>query len=500
MKRTGQKTADHTQSREKLVFTASGIRALDADLAALDLLELTMEHAGARAAEVLSARFASGRVLVLAGPGANGGDGFVAARHLHAAGHPVEVLALDGRHDLARRMRARLEPLLAVRDLTPDALRAALANANVVFDALLGTGVTPPLRGALPDIVTQLNASGQTVVSLDLPSGLPADTVENGEGDEAFVRADLTLALVGLKPALLFHDVGELAVLPLGVPPELLARHARATVTSRARVRELLPVRPRGAHKGSAGRVFVLGGQSGYTGAPVMTALGALRAGAGLVMLYSGTELPGHPPEAMAHVLREWSEVRDLPRPDAAAVGMGLRQDGERVAREVLAWGVPTVLDADALQPALRGAGHAGVVWTPHPGEAARLLGTSTRAVTRDPLGVAQTLRCEYGGTVVLKGGPSVIATGEGLRVCPFGNPGMATGGSGDVLSGVIAALLGQGLGPAAAAEAGVALHALAGDRAYRRHGYGLIATDIAAEVGAAWLELARDDPDRTLQ
>ncbi|AFZ68365.1 bifunctional ADP-dependent NAD(P)H-hydrate dehydratase/NAD(P)H-hydrate epimerase [Deinococcus peraridilitoris] len=468
------------------VFTAQEIRELDADLARRDLLELTMEHAGARVAEVIHARFPTGPVLALAGGGANGGDTFVAARHLHALGREVYVLAQGTRHELAGRMRRRLEGLCPIELLTEERLCAGLSKTRVVLDGLLGTGFVPPLREELTQWIRRINEAGKTVVSLDLPTGLPSDTAGDGSDAER-VRADLTLALVGFKPGLLFSEVGEVQVLDLGVPPALLERHAHASCITPEEVRALLPRRVRGAHKGTAGRVYVLGGRPGYTGAPSLTAYGALRAGSGLVALYSRAELPRHPVESMAHRIEDWNALTALPRPDAVALGMGLGEDSVPVARRVLSWKVPVVLDADALQSELRGAGHDAVVWTPHPGEAARLLGIGTGDITRDPFAAARALQLAYGGTVVLKGGPSVIATPGALRVCLAGNPGMATGGSGDVLSGVIAALLGAGLSAPEAAIAGVYLHAAAGDRAYARLGYGLIASDIAHEVAPAW-------------
>ncbi|PYE51187.1 NAD(P)H-hydrate epimerase [Deinococcus yavapaiensis KR-236] len=475
------------------VFSADAIRAIDEDLERLDLLELTMETAGARVACHVHERFASERRahpsgLILAGSGANGGDAFVAARHLLAFGWHVEVLALDTRHPLALRMSTRLESFASVQALTPESLRGALPSANVVLDGLLGTGFTPPLRAPLDDIVRTLNASGRTIVSIDVPSGLRSDTVEH----DLYVKADLTLALVGPKPALLFHDLGEVDVLELGVPNELLERHAVARNIDMNAVRSLLPVRSKGAHKGTAGRVWILGGSPGYVGAPALSALGALRAGSGLVTLYARTSIEQHALEAMPHRLERWEDLPNDSRPDALAVGMGLREDGPVVARMVLAWRVKTVLDADALQPELAGLGHDEVVWTPHPGEAARLLSGNVEDVARDPFGSVRALRKRFGGTVVLKGAPTLVATREGVYACPFGNPGMATGGMGDVLSGVIASLLGQGLSGADAAVLGVALHALAGDAAAKRYGYGLVASDVAEEVAATWHNLTR--------
>lgn len=470
------------------VFTAPAVRALDEDLQRVDLLEVTMETAGARIARRLHERRSCGSALILAGGGANGGDALVAARHLLALGWRVDVLALETRHPLARRMRTRLEAFAAVRPLTPETLKAALPSADVVLDGLLGTGFEPPLRAPIDDIVRALDAGGRFVVSIDVPSGLRSDVVE----EDVRVRADLTFALAGFKPALLFGDVGEVEVLDLGVPSALLERYAVARVIDADVVRALLPRRSKGAHKGTAGRVWILGGSPGYVGAPALSALGALRAGSGLVSLYSRAAIEQHPLEAMPHHLERWADLPTEARPDALAVGMGLRDDGPEVARTVLAWHVKTVLDADALQAELAGAGHDAAVWTPHPGEAARLLGSNVGDVTRDPFGSARALRERFGGTVVLKGAPTLVATRDGMWACPFGNPGMATGGMGDVLSGVIAALLGQGLSGADAAVLGVALHALAGDAAAKRFGYGLVASDVAEQVAATWQNLTR--------
>ena len=210
--------------------------------------------------------------------------------------------------------------------------------------------------------------------------------------------------------------------------------------------------------------------------------------------IHSEAEVPLVTPELMvrrhADLGQALEEARRTGLPDALCVGMGLGPQAAARAKQVLAWNVKTVLDADALQPELAGSGHAACVWTPHPGEAARLLGAQTQEVTRDPLTAARTLQERFGGTVVLKGGPSVVAHVGGLSVSRGGHPGMASAGMGDTLSGVIAALLGQGLTAAEAASAGVRLHARAGERAGARHGYGLIASDVSGELGAAWLDL----------
>ncbi len=484
------------------VLTPAGVRALDLRLERAGLLELAMEEAGRAVADTVHAAFPAGRVLLLAGSGANGGDAYVAARHLHALGRAVEVRGLNARHPLARTNRRRL--LAAGVRTTPlaaspaglAALRRALSGAAVVVDGLLGTGFTPPLRPALAGVVAAVNAAGRPVVAIDLPSGLDAEMAEVS-GDP--LRADHTVALCGWKTALLFgpaaHLAGQVRLDGLRLPPGWALEEATATRPADAEVAALLPVRAADAHKGTAGRVWIVGGHPGTVGAPALAGVGALRAGAGLVTVHSAAEVPLVMPELMVrrHADLAGALADTLPdaRPDALALGMGLGPDAPALARLVLGWHLPTVLDADALQPELTGAGHDACVWTPHPGEAARLLGTRTPEITRDPLAAARALQARYGGVVVLKGGPSVVAHAGGVQVARPGHPGMASAGMGDTLSGVIAALLGQGLDAAGAALAGVSLHARAGQLAGAQHGYGLSATDVSAALGAAWLDLS---------
>ncbi|GAA5512154.1 bifunctional NAD(P)H-hydrate repair enzyme Nnr [Deinococcus carri] len=481
------------------VYLPGGVRALDARLAAAGLLDPAMEEAGRATAQVVHTRFPGSRVLLLAGGGANGGDALVAARHLAALGHPVRVLAAPARHPLARLNRRRLAAFgLRPEPLTPQAVTRRARETDVLVDGLLGTGFTPPLRPPLGEVVAAVNAApgeGVQVVAIDLPSGLDAT---RADAPDESVRADLTVTLTGLKTALLFgpaaHRAGEVLLAPLRVPPPWLAEHALAARHNDAEVGARLPVRFADAHKGTAGRVWVVGGHPGTVGAAALAGLGALRAGAGLVTVHSEAEVPLVTPELMvrrhADLGAALEEARQAGPPDAVCLGMGLGPRAEALARQVLAWNVPTVLDADALQPGLAGAGHAACVWTPHPGEAARLLGVGTADVTRDPLAAVRTLQEHFGGAVVLKGGPSVVAHAGGLSVSRGGHPGMASAGMGDTLSGVVAALLGQGLTAADAAVAGVRLHARAGERAGERYGYGLIATDVSGELGAAWLDL----------
>ncbi|WP_189063262.1 NAD(P)H-hydrate dehydratase [Deinococcus seoulensis] len=464
-----------------------------------------MEEAGRAVADAAHAAFPRGVALLLAGGGANGGDAFVAARHLRALGREVLVLALPSRHPLTRLNRRRWRAVGGVtRPLSASAVSHRAPGAGVIVDGLLGTGFRPPLRPALTGVIGALAAArahGTPVVAIDLPSGLEevsALVPEGPDGLPGTAGADLTVTFMGLKPALLFGAAaghsGRVQLVPLRVPGEWVQAQAVAEQPTDAQVAALLPVRRADAHKGAAGRVWIVGGHPGTVGAAGMAGVGALRAGAGLVTVHSAAEVPLLMPELMVHrhpdLRAALLGTPESGRPDALAVGMGLGPDAAELARALLTWGIPTVLDADALQPELAGHGHDRCIWTPHPGEAARLLGTRTQDVTRDPLSAARALQQRLGGAVVLKGGPSVVAHAGGLSVSRGGHPGMASGGMGDTLSGVLAALLGQGLSAPDAAVAGVRLHARAGERAAQQHGYGLSASDVAQELGGAWQDL----------
>ncbi|XLE20054.1 NAD(P)H-hydrate dehydratase [Deinococcus radiomollis] len=467
-----------------------------------------MEEAGRAVAAAVHEGIPQGTVLILAGSGANGADALVAARRLHAWGRAVRVLAQPSRHPLHRANWARLEAVgLPAEVLSPSRLEEALRSSPAAaVDGLLGTGFRPPVRPELGELIDLLNAARSRpganfrVISIDLPSGIEA---ARATLPETYVQADLTVALGGPKPALIYgpaaHAAGRVQVVGLGIPESWTEVHALAVRPGDREVAGLLPVRFPDAHKGDAGRVWIVGGHPGTVGAPVLAGLGALRAGAGLVTLYSREQgvaalAVNQAPELMARILPDLGElavdVAAGKRPDALALGMGLGPDAARLAQAALAWKLPTVIDADALQPELRGAGHEQVVWTPHPGEAARMLGVKTGEIVADPLSAARELQRQYGGVVVLKGGPSTVATPAGLLVPRGGHPGMASAGMGDTLCGVIAALLAQGLSAPHAALCGVRLHSRAGELAGAKHGYGLSASDLSAELGAAWQAL----------
>ena len=478
------------------VLSADGVRRLDARLERAGLLDLAMEEAGRAVADAAHACAPTGQLLLLAGAGVNGGDALVASRHLHALGREVRVLALEARHPLTVHNRARLDAVgVEVQPLTAAQLGTEAPGAALIVDGLLGTGFTPPLRPPLAELVRELNAAHRPVLAIDLPTGLDAG-VSTVEGEA--VRAAWTVTLSGWKIPLLFgpaaHHAGKVKPAELRLPPGWALDEALASRPALAEIGSWLPRRFADAHKGTAGRVWVVGGHPGTVGAAALAGVGALRAGSGLVTVHSAAQVPLVMPELMvrrqADLGAALAAVPAQERPDALCIGMGLGPDAPDLARLVLGWGQPTVLDADALQPELAGVGHEACVWTPHPGEAARLLGTTTPAVTRDPVTAARALQKRLGGVVVLKGGPSTVAHPGGVWISRGGHPGMASAGMGDTLAGIIASLLGQGLAAPQATLAGVSLHARAGEIAAERFGYGLSASDVSHELGRAWAEL----------
>ncbi|WP_293180569.1 NAD(P)H-hydrate dehydratase [Oceanithermus sp.] len=471
------------------LFTPEAMRAADARAVELGYPSLLlMEAAGRAVAEAaLAAWPAAQRYVVVAGKGNNGGDGLVAARWLRLWGREVRVYAPEGHRGDAALARAALEAHRAIEPIEALDLR----GAEVVVDALFGTGLTRPLEGEWAERVARINGAGARVLAVDVPSGLP---------HEPHVRADLTVALAGLKPAHAFYPersaCGRVVLADIGMPRALLEPRELPELLEPGAMRALLPSRPGDAHKGSVGRVLVVGGAPAYTGAPALAALGAYRAGAGLVTVaYPSGALVEPPLEAVRLPAPRWQDARLAEaRAEAVAVGMGGGEGGGAAARAALRLRKPTLLDADALYPeVLRAYAEAALptVITPHPGEAARLLDQSPAAVAADPLAHARELARRYRTVAVLKGGPTVICEPGRCAVNTTGNPAMATGGMGDVLSGVIAALLAAGLEPWDAARLGVYLHGLAGDEVAR---VGLVARDVAEALPTVRARLERGE------
>lgn len=471
------------------LYDSAQIRLLEqrAVAAGLPLAQL-MQRAGAAAWQCLQQHWPQARrIVVVAGAGNNGGDGYVLATLAHQAGRDVQLLRL-GEHGRLPEPAAgaagrALAAGVALRDWAGE-----LPAADVYVDALLGLGLRRPPEGAFAEAIAALNAAAAPVLALDLPSGLMADT---GAAPGAVVSADLTLTFlaekIGLRtgrgPAL----CGELLCHGLDLPTSLhqgLSPLARKMVAADV---QKLGRRARDAHKGRHGHLLVVGGDTGMAGAVALAAEAALRAGAGRVSVATRAAhtalLTSRRPELMCHGVEQAAQLAPLlARVDAVLLGPGLGQGewGAALFGAVLDAGLPLLLDADGLnllaaQPERR----EEWVLTPHPAEAARLLGLSTATVEADRPAAVAELQARYGGSVVLKGAGSLVQTPEALWLCPFGNPGMATAGMGDVLAGVIAALQVQGLPEPAAL--GVLVHARAGDAAAQAGERGLLASDVLA-------------------
>lgn len=437
------------------------------------------------------------RLQVLCGTGNNGGDGFLIADLAHKRGIAVTVYQLGDPDKIGGDARlARDQALANGVEMVPFSGDEIVAG-GVIVDAMLGTGLGGDVRGDYVDAIEAINASGAAVLAVDIPSGLCSDT---GRILGAAVRADLTVTFIGLKRGLFSlrapDCTGAVQFSDLGVPPQVYAEvESNCSRLELEALLELLPSRPATAHKGLYGTVLVVGGDHGMAGAAAMAAEAALRCGAGLVQVATRPEhvaaLVARTPEVMPRGVESGEDFAPLlEAADVLVVGPGLGQSpwSIHLLQRAAATGKPMVLDADALN--LLVAGELGGetkrnnwVLTPHPGEAARLLGISSIEVQADRFAAVEALQLRYGGVAILKGNGSLIA-GEGESLLSdYGNPGMASGGMGDVLSGVIGALLAQGLPPLSAATLGVCLHGAAGDIAAQDGQRGLVATDLIAPM-----------------
>jgi len=516
--------------------TAAEMAAVDrcaSECHGIAVVEL-MERAGrctADAAELLLGPVRGRQVALFCGRGNNGGDGFVAARILRARGAVARVVLVGLPAELRPEARAAwdaaqaagVELAACATASALDAARARASGVDLVVDALLGTGFTPPARDLARAAIGLINSLGLPVLAVDIPSGLAAD---DGRVMGEAVRATATVTFGYPKPGLVLHPgarhVGRLWLADIGFPPDtddLVAGELR--VTTPGDLAPHLAARDPESHKGTFGHVLLVAGSRGMAGAAALAARGALRAGAGLVTAalpaaISPLLLPGLP-EAMLLPLpddgapaggRDAAAVvtENLSRFSALAVGPGLSRGGgtARLVRDLCAAAdLPLLLDADALD-ALAAAGRQAIsrrrtpaVLTPHPGEISRLLGMSAAEVQADRVGAARACAGHFNAVVVLKGSRTVVAPPVGPSwINPTGNPAMAAAGMGDVLSGVIAAHLARGMAPLAAALLGVYLHGLAGDLAVVDSGpWGILASEVADRIPAAVRSLRnRDD------
>ncbi|HEY4529568.1 MAG TPA: NAD(P)H-hydrate dehydratase [Luteimonas sp.] len=480
------------------LYDIAGVRAVEARAIALtggDGFAL-MRRAGAAAWEAVLTHWpAACRIVVACGPGNNGGDGYVLALHALQAGRDVRVLHADG-HGPRTPLAAQACAAFVAAGGSVAPVGDAVPDCDLVVDAVFGIGFQGRRDDAAGALLDALGRCGAPVFALDLPSGVDA---ANGSVDGPAVRAERTLQFIaghaGLATGAALDHVGELATASLGLPAGVFDGVSPvAWQLDASALDALLPRRARTAHKGDAGHVLVAGGNLGMGGAALIAAEAALRAGAGLVTVATRAAhvapLLARTPEAMAHVVDDPDEVARLAATaEVCAVGPGLGRDawGVGLLRAAITGAHALVLDADALNllAASPRSLPADAVLTPHPGEAARLLGRSVADVQRDRLGSAHALCARFGCVVVLKGAGSVVAAPGGMAwIIAAGNPGMAVGGMGDALTGIIAALRAQGLAAAAAAVGGTLLHAVAGDGAAAAGGArGLLPTDLIAAL-----------------
>jgi NAD(P)H-hydrate epimerase len=487
-----------------------------------------MENAGRQAVAAMEAAFddlASSRVGVLCGRGSNGGDGFVIARTLIQRGVETGVFLLGSVAEVRGDARTNLEVLgrigLTVVEITNaqewELHFSEISECDLLVDAILGTGFHGQLSGLLETVVADVNGLGVPVVAVDLPTGLSADSHEvDGEA----IEASMTITLAAPKLPLVLPPAdthaGDLVIADIGIPHPIMddADGPYIELLTRDRMREIVPVRTPDSHKGDFGRVLLIAGSIGRTGAAHLAALGALRSGAGLVTIATPRSclpiIAAMAPEYMTVPLDETTsgtvDFSSLERvleiqTDVIAVGPGLGQDPSTAAFVhglVERAGVPLILDADALNAfagepdRLMGRDGVDVIITPHPGEMARLVNTSIEAVQHDRLRFATEFAAAHRVHVVLKGHRTIIAGPENRAFINLtGNAGMATGGTGDLLTGMIAAWFAQLLDAEAACKLSVYLHGTAGDLAEADEGeVALVAGDVAGHLGDAILEL----------
>jgi len=455
-----------------------------------------MQRAGEAAFDLLRTRWPRARrIVVVCGPGNNGGDGYVAARLACEAGLAVLALSLGAAEKMqgdAGTARKQCKSAgVSIKNFQAD----LLAGHDVIVDALLGIGLERVVEGEWRAAIEAINQSRIPVLAVDVPSGLHADT---GRVSGAAVRANATMTFIGLKAGLFTgagrEHGGEIFFNDLDVPPDIYAKVPalvqRLTETS---LHGLIPGRRRDMHKGDAGHVLVIGGDRGMPGAARLAGEAAYRAGAGLVMLATHPEHAAHisaaRPELIVHGVASAEELRPLlARADVIAVGPGLGRGewGDALFGAALDTKLPMVVDADALNTlAADPLMHMDWILTPHPGEAARMLGMTKEEIQADRFAAAHELVASFGGVCVLKGAGTLVASlYDGVvSVCDRGNPGMASGGMGDVLTGVIAGLRAQGLISPVAARLGVWLHAAAGDDAAGSGEIGILASDLLPHI-----------------
>ncbi|MEW6409960.1 MAG: NAD(P)H-hydrate dehydratase [Nitrospirota bacterium] len=461
------------------------------------------------------------RLCIVSGKGNNGGDGFVVARHATNRGAAVSVFIVGEKDDIKGDARINLEillrsgiPVSELRDKKElRELRRILSTCNIVIDALLGTGLSSSVKGLHKEVIDAINSSAKPVVSVDIPSGISSDT---GEILGNAVVADMTVTAGLPKRGLLLYpgakNAGVVKIADIGIPKSFLNNDSiKTNLITLEQVKKMIPRREPDVHKGSIGHLLVIAGSVGKTGAACMTAMASLRVGTGLVTLASPasvndiletklTEIMTLPlPETDDQTISPYAleEIeRILPKMSTIAIGPGLSMNRETLSfiRDVVGEStVPVIIDADGVNAfagnleALKGL-RSKVVFTPHPGEMARLLGITAKEVQRNRIEVVQSFATAHRVHIALKGARTVISDpGGNVYINPTGNPGMATGGTGDILTGMIAGFVAQGMELLSSIILGVYLHGLAGDMAAMEYTeMGLIATDLIEKIPEA--------------
>jgi len=456
-----------------------------------------MTRAGEAAVREARCAFgAANRWQIVCGAGNNGGDGYVVARIAAQEGAVVSVLALVDPEKLSGDAAIAYRDFVAEGGVVSHWSGALDVEADLLVDGILGSGLERDVGGEFANAVAAINAHAAPTLALDIPTGINGDT---GQVLGCAVHADLTVTFVGLKSGLFLGDApdycGEIRFAGLEIPDA----YREGIEPAYRRIDDellagVLKPRARAAHKGDFGHVVIVGGGEGMPGAVRLAGEAALRAGAGRVSIATHPShaaiLVASRPELMSHAVASAADLEPLlEKADVLAFGPGLGQSAwaHEMFTRVAAETIPAVWDADALNLLAVSSGAANNrVITPHPGEAATLLGMSAKDVQAARPAALAALVEKYGGTAVLKGAGSLISSSRSVpMLCTSGNPGMASPGMGDVLTGIVAALLGQGLDPEQAAAAGVEIHARAGDRAATAGERGLIASDLMLELRA---------------
>jgi hydroxyethylthiazole kinase-like uncharacterized protein yjeF len=484
-----------------------------------------MENAGSASARFIknSSSLTGSRCTIICGRGNNGGDGFVVARRLQDSGALLTVVLACGvpRSSEAVEMFERLSVLnIPVIDNVRDSKKClqAISQSTVIIDAIFGTGFKGDIEDSLAVLIGATNKSGAMIFSLDMPSGANADS---GTVAKACIKANYTIAFGACKTGQFIFPAaefcGKMTVVNIGIPQEAFKSSILAELLSLDMIKEVIPARAKNSHKGNYGRLLCFCGSLGMAGAAYMSATAAARCGAGIVNVYA-------PRSIFSALAAKFSEIMIAPldetedgtlclsnlercitlasKADTVLIGCGLSQNSQtfELVRELIKKLTCTVvLDADGINAF---AGHinilretkANLILTPHPGEMARLIGRSVSQIEEDRLNIAGFYAKELAVTLVLKGADTLIASPNGqIYVNPTGNPGMARGGSGDILAGMIAGFAAQGFGPLHAACCGAYLHGLAGDRcAAKLSQYGMLPTDMLSEIPQIFREISR--------